>query len=73
MEDREKQQKENLPTVIEAIEQLMTPQTVLEYEEAEILFKDSSQQAVKSLQVNICSTETLDMAVLHKLHSQTRV
>lgn len=72
MENKKKQPEEELPTVLEAIEQLMTPQTVLEYPEKEIIFKNSSQQAVKSLKVNICSTEYGDMTLLHELHSSTR-
>lgn len=38
-----------------------------------ITFKNSPQLAVKSLEVNIYSIESEDMAILHRLHTQTRV
>lgn len=37
-----------------------------------ITFKNYPQSAVKSLEVNIYSTESQDMAILHRLHTQTR-
>lgn len=41
-------------------------------QEKDITFDKYPQSAVKLLQVNIYSTESQDMAVLHKLHSSTR-
>lgn len=63
---------EELPTVIEVLEREMRPGTVLVYQERNVIFKNSSQSAVKFLKVNIVSTESQDMAILHRLHSQVR-
>ncbi len=65
--------KDELPTVIEVLERELRPGTVLVYQEKDIIFNDSSQSAVKSLKVNIVSTESQDMATLHRLHSLTRI
>lgn len=72
MEDKEEQSKEELPTILEAIQKLRTRSTVLVYSEKPILFPDSRQTAVKTLEVNICSTESSNKAILHKLHSKIR-
>lgn len=69
---KEQIQEEQLPTVLEVIEELMTPGTVLKYPEKEIILHNSPQSAIKSLKVNILSAESQDMAILHKLHSKTR-
>lgn len=37
-----------------------------------ITFEKHPQSVVKSLEVNIYSTESQDMAILHKLHTNTR-
>lgn len=66
------QNEDELPTVLEVLEKEMRPGTVLVYRETDVIFKDSSQSAVKSLKVNIVSTESQDMAILHRLHTQTR-
>lgn len=73
MEIRKEQQTEESPTVVEFLEHLLKPGTVLQFPEKSIIFKNSPQSAVKSLVVNICSTESIDMAVLHQLHTQTRI
>lgn len=72
MQTEEKQGQEQLPPLSEVIEKLMSPGTVLTYPELEIAFGQSRQAAVKSLKVRVFSTESRDMAVLHKLHTQTR-
>lgn len=71
MEDKGKQE-EQTPTVIEALQKLVKYGTVLEFQEKPIIFESSPQSAVKKLEVRICSTETLDQSILHKLHTQTR-
>jgi len=63
---------EELPTVLEVLEKEMRLGTVLVYRERDVMFKNSSQSAVKSLQVNIVSTESQDMSILHRLHTLTR-
>ena len=63
---------ENLPTVVEVLNQLVKPGTVLMYPEKEIVFQKSNQAVVKTLSVNICSTETTDISVLHKIHTKIR-
>jgi hypothetical protein len=63
---------EELPTVLEVLEREMRPGTVLVYQEKDVVFANSSQSAVKSLKVNIVSTESQDMAILHRLHMQVR-
>ena len=70
MKDKGKQ--EELPTVVETLQKLVKYGTVLEYPEKPIIFESSPQSAVKKLEVRICSTETLDQSILHKLHTQTR-
>lgn len=70
-----KNQTKDLPTVPELVEKLMTPGTVLgrlEFIEKPIIFKGSPQSVVKKLEVKIISTESVDNAVLHNLHTQTR-
>ena len=62
----------DLPTVVEVLNQLVRPGTVLTYPEKEIAFQSSPQAVVKTLSVNICSTETTDMSALHKLNTQIR-
>ena len=67
-----KTKAENLPQLTEVLNQLVKPGTVLVYPEKEIIFQNSSQAVVKTLSVNICSTETADMSALHKLNTQIR-
>lgn len=64
--------EDELPTVVEVLERKMRPGTIMIYQEKDVVFKNSSQSAVKSLKVNIVSTEFKEMAVLHQLHTQTR-
>jgi len=66
------QNEEDLPTVIEVLERELRLGTVLVYRAKDIIFKNAAQSAVKSLGVTISSMESQDMAVLHRLHSQTR-
>jgi len=61
-----------LPTVLEVLEREVHFGVVLQYPEKGIAFPEAKLSPVKSLKVNIISTETLDMAMLHRLHSQTR-
>ena len=68
----DKDEVRGLPTITEALDRLLTRGTVLKYPERQITFNESRLSAVKSLEVNICSTETEDMALLHKLHTKTR-
>lgn len=72
MKNKNKQSIDQLPTVLESLEKLITPNTVLVYPEKEIIFENNKLSPVKSLKVNICSIETQDMAILHRLHTQTR-
>ena len=74
MEDKnEKQKREELPTAVAALDQLVRFGTVLEFSGKPILFSNSRQSAVKELQVNICSTESQDKPILHKLHTQNQI
>ena len=66
------QNNENLPRVVDVLEQWMKAETVLTYPEGAIDFRSYRQCPIKTLQVNICSTETADKAVLYKLHNQIR-
>ena len=68
----DKNEVQGLPTITEALDRLMTRGTVLKYPERKITFNKSGQAVVKSLEVNICSTESQDMALLHKLYTKTR-
>ena len=68
----DKNEVRGLPTITEALDRLMTHGTVLKYQERQITFNESRLSAVKSLEVNICSTESLDLALLHKLYTLTR-
>ena len=68
----DKNEVRGLPTITEALDRLMTRGTVLKYQERQITFNESRLSAVKSLEVNICSTESLDLALLHKLYTLTR-
>jgi hypothetical protein len=75
MEDKDLQKQEELPTLDKVMGFLMTPGTVLgelEFPGKPIIFNNSSQQAVKSLEVTIHSTETSKTAALHSLHAKTR-
>jgi hypothetical protein len=75
MKNSDEQQQKELPTVNEMMKFLMTPGTVLgelNFPAKPIVFNNSSQQAVKILAVTIKSTETSNMAILHKLHTLTR-
>lgn len=64
--------EEDLPTVLEVLQKLMRRGTLLMYPEKPIFFPNTLQ-SVKSLSVNICSSETIDMAILHKLHTKTKI
>ncbi len=70
---KEELKTEELPTVEELLEQYYTHGTRLQlkYQEKEIIF-NNPLSPVKSLQVNICSTETQHQTALHKLHTLTR-
>ena len=63
---------EDLPLITDVLKKLITPGTVLMYPEKEITMESSPQTAVKTLQVNICSTETKDMSILHKINLQVK-
>jgi len=63
---------EDLPLITDVLENLVTPGTVLMYPEKEVTMESSPQTAVKTLQVNICSTESNDLCVLHHLHSKVK-
>ncbi|MEK7571641.1 MAG: hypothetical protein AAB553_05190 [Patescibacteria group bacterium] len=65
----EKQKK--IPTVVEALEKLMTRGTVLEYREKDIIF-NNHLSPIKSLKVTVSSIETKDQSVLHKLQKNIR-
>jgi len=67
----DKNEVRGLPTITEALDRLMTRGTVLKYPERQITFNESRLSAVKSLEVSICSTESQDIALLHKLHTKT--
>jgi hypothetical protein len=67
--------QKDLPPLSEVMERLMLPGTVLgalSFPAKPIIFKKAYKTAVKELAVNICSTETTDLAVLHTLYSQVR-
>ncbi len=64
--------QEQLPTVVEVIEKWLTPGTLLKYQAKKITFDKYPLSVVKSLKVNICSTETVDMGVLHKIQNNVR-
>lgn len=71
MDDKEKKE-EDKPRLIDVLDQLVVPGTVLSYQEEEISFQDTPNAIVKNLKVNICSTETLDEYALHNIHKQIR-
>lgn len=61
-----------IPTVVELLDKMLNPNTVLTYSEKEVEFK-SPQSAVKSLKVTITSTEALDqkaVSIFHSLHTK---
>ncbi|OGD74857.1 hypothetical protein A2228_03305 [Candidatus Collierbacteria bacterium RIFOXYA2_FULL_46_10] len=62
---------EDLPTVREVLDKMMTRGTALLYQEEPIIFNNKFSP-VKSLQVQICSIEGDNQAILHKLHTLTR-
>lgn len=64
---------EDLPTVMEVLERELRPVTVLTYQEKDVVFNNAAQSAVKALKVSISSMESNDMAVLHRLHTHTRI
>jgi len=64
---------EELPTVAEVLDRELRPGGILIYQERDVIFKNAAQSAVKTLKVNIVSTESRDLAVLHQLHTQTRL
>ena len=68
----DKDEVRGLPTITEALDRLLTRGTVLKYPERQITFNESRLSAVKSLEVNICSTEANDIALLHRLYTKTR-
>lgn len=71
---QDKSTKDTLPVVVEVLDSLMKPSTVLEYQEKDIKFKNPIS-SVKSLRVQVSSTETLDqksMSILHSLHTKIR-
>jgi len=68
-----------IPTLKQALDKLMTSGTVvgqisapISFEDDSIIFDNSPLSAVKSLKVNLYSTETEEMGILHKLHTMTR-
>ena len=66
------QSNKDLPMVTDVLDQLVKFGTVLTYPEGEIDFRDYRQCPIKTLAVNVCSTETEDLAVLHQLYTQVR-
>ena len=68
----EKPKQEEIPTAVAVLDKWVKIGTILKYSEKPILFSSSQQSAVKSLEANIYSTETRDMAVLHKINTKTR-
>jgi len=62
---------EDLPTVREVLDKLLTPGSALIYPEERITF-NSKLSPVKSLQVRICSTEADNQRILHTLHKRVR-
>ena len=70
--ENKKIEPKDLPLVSEVLAQLVRPGTVLMYPEKQIIFHSSPQAVVKTLSVNICSTETTDMSALHKIHTKIR-
>jgi hypothetical protein len=78
MENKD-EKEEQIPTIQEALKRLLNLGTVvgqisapIMYPDDPIIFTNSPLSAVKELKVNICSTETMEMGVLHQLHTQTR-
>lgn len=68
-----------IPTLKEVLNKIMTPGGVvgnisapISFPDDPISFDNSPLSAVKTLGVNIYSTETEDMGILHKLHTATR-
>ena len=68
----DKDEVQGLPTITEALDKLVARGTVLKYQERPINFTGSKGATVKSLEVNVCSTEAEDMALLRKLYAKTR-
>lgn len=62
-----------IPPLAEVLEREMGIGTVFIFQEREIVFQNSKLSPVKFLKVNIVSTESQDMSILHRLHAQTRI
>lgn len=58
-----------LPQLADVLIKEMGIGTIFTYPEKEIVFPNSKQSPVKSLKVNIVSTDSKDLATLHKLHT----
>ncbi len=66
--------EDQLPTVEEILNQLMSPATMLgtlEFPEKPITFPNSKLSPVKSLTVKVISTESRKEAILNRLHNAT--
>ena len=66
--------EDQLPTIEELLNQLMSPGTVLgilEFPEKPITFLNSKLSPVKTLTVKVISTESRKEAILNKLHNAT--
>jgi len=72
MKNRSQKSKDQLPSTVEVLKDLVKPGVMLEYPEKPITI-NTPLSTVKNLAVNICSTEDYDKAILHKLHTQTRL
>jgi len=68
---REKVDVDKLPSVVDILAQLTTPNTIYEYPESDLMFDGSAQSTVKCLKVNVLSTESKDLSILRRLHSRT--
>ena len=65
---------QELPSVVEVFDKFLRMDssarklgTVIEFPVEDIIFEGPGQSAVKRIQVNICSTEDIDMSALHLL------
>lgn len=67
-----KNDSQDLPPVTDVLMSLTMPGTILTYPEKPLTFKESTQQAVKTLEVTVSSTESKDQSILHKLHTKMR-
>jgi len=62
----------SLPRIEDVLTALTKPGTIYSYPDKPVIFPDSKQSPVKSLDVNVCATQSRGSTVLHKLNVRTK-